>query len=183
MAEFQGDRILELKDPGCWRLRHVQTSGCMAAERRTDEQREQQQIVLDYVTDGGCDVAGLGDTRLGDDATETCRVARGIVARTRGEAFMRTLTGLDTAQRTEALAARSGVTRVNWQSAGSHKDEYDIWRGGVTLGSYGDVAAREFVVIDDARGWGRYTATESKVILCRLWRHTFYHRLGRPWTL
>ena len=94
----------------------------MAAERRTDEQRKQQQFVLDYVTYGDCDVAGLGDTRLGDDATETCRVARGIVARTRGEAFMRTLTGLDTAQRTEALAARSGVTRVNWQSAGSHKD-------------------------------------------------------------
>ena len=77
MAEFQGDRILELKDPGCWRLRHVQTSGCMAAERRTDEQREQQQIVLDYVADGGCDMAGLGDTGLGDDATETCRLARG----------------------------------------------------------------------------------------------------------
>ena len=37
MAEFQGDRISELKDPGCWRLCHVQTSGCMATERRTDE--------------------------------------------------------------------------------------------------------------------------------------------------
>ena len=53
----------------------MQTSGYMAAERRTDEQREQQQIVLDYATDGGCDVVGLGDTRLGDDATETCRIA------------------------------------------------------------------------------------------------------------
>ena len=114
MAEFQGDHILELKDPGCWRLCHVQTSGCMAIERRTDEQREQQQIVLDYVTDGGCDVAGLGDTRLGDDATEACRMARGIEARARGEALMKTLTGLDAAQRAEALAARTGATRVNW---------------------------------------------------------------------
>jgi len=43
MAEFQSDRISELKDPGCWRLCRVQTSGCMATERRTDEQREQQQ--------------------------------------------------------------------------------------------------------------------------------------------
>ena len=40
---------------------------------------------------------------------------------------------------------------------GSHKDESDILRGGVALGSYGDAAAREFGVIDDARGWGRYT--------------------------
>ena len=59
MAESQGDGISELKDLGCWRLCHVQTSGCMAAERRTDEQREQQQIVLGYVTDGGCDVVEL----------------------------------------------------------------------------------------------------------------------------
>ena len=152
MAEFQGDRISELKDPGCWRLCHVQTGGCMAAEKRTDEQREQQQIVLDYVIDGGCDVVGLGDTRLGDDATETCRMARGLVARTRDEAFIRTSTGLGAAKRTEALAARSGATCVDWQSAGSHKDECDIWRGGVALGSYGDAAARAFGVIDDARG-------------------------------
>ena len=157
MAEFQGDHISELKDPGCWRLCHVQTSGCMATERRTDEQREQQQIVLDYVTDGGSDVAGLGDTRLGDDATETCRMVRGIEARTRGEVLMKTLKGLDANQRAEALAARTGVTRANWQSAGSHKDESDIWRGGVALGSYGDAAARGFGAIDDARGWGRYT--------------------------
>ena len=147
MAEFQGDRISESKDPGCWRLCHVQTSGCMSTERRTDEQREQQQIVLDYVTDGGCDVVGLGDTRLGDDATETCRIvtrmARGTEARARGEAFVRTLAGLDAAsQHAEALAARSGVARLNWQSAGSHKDECDIWRGCVALGSYGDAAAR-----------------------------------------
>ena len=96
MAEFQGNRISKSKDPGCWRLCHVQTSGCMATERRTtDEQREQQQIVLDYVTDGGCDVAGLGDTRLGDDATEVCRMARGIEARARDEALMKALEGLD----------------------------------------------------------------------------------------
>ena len=157
MAEFQGNRISELKDPRCWRLCHVQTSGCMATERRTDEQREQQQIVLDYVTDGGCDVVGLGDTRLGDDATEVCRMARGIEGRARGEALMRTLEGLDARQRAAALEARTGVTRVHWQSAGSHKDESDIWRGGVALGSYGDAAAREFGAINDARGWGRYT--------------------------
>ena len=75
MAEYQGNRIAEPKDPQCWRPCHMQTSGCMAVERRTDEQKEQQQIVLDYVADGGCDVVGLGDTRLGDDTSEVSRVA------------------------------------------------------------------------------------------------------------
>ena len=102
-------------------------------------------------------MAGLGDTRLGDDATEACWMARGIEARARSEALMKALEGLDANQRAAALAARTGATRVNWQSAGSHKDESDIWWGGVALGSYGDAAVREFGVIDDARGWGGYT--------------------------
>ena len=56
-----------------------------------------------------------------------------------------------------ALAARAPRgRRVSWRSAGSHKDEYDIWRGGVALGSYGDAAEREQNVISDGRGWGRY---------------------------
>ena len=76
------------------------------------------------------------------------------MARGRGEALSRTLVGLDRTQRAEALAARSGDTRVNWKSAGSHKGECDIWRGGVALGSYDDAAVREFGVVDDARGRG-----------------------------
>ena len=51
--------------------------------------------MLDYATDGGCDVVRLGDTRLGDDATEIFRMARGIEARTPGEALMKTLTVLN----------------------------------------------------------------------------------------
>ena len=45
---------------------------------------------------------------------------------------------------------------VQWTSAGSHKDENDIWRGGVALGSYGTAVLRLFTVMDDCRGWGRY---------------------------
>ena len=45
-----------------------------------------------------------------------------------------------------------------------------FWRGGVALGSYGDAAAREFGVIDNARVWGRYTGRiyqrkEGKVMI------------------
>ena len=89
--------------------------------------------MLDYVTDGGCDVAEISDTRLGDDATEACRMARGIEARARGEEFMRTLEGLDAKQRAAALAARTGVTRANWQSTGSHKHESDICDVGLVV--------------------------------------------------
>ena len=68
MASSWGDSISMAKARGCWRLCHVQTSGCMAAERQTAAQAEHQQVVLDYVADGGCDVVGLGGTRLGNDA-------------------------------------------------------------------------------------------------------------------
>ena len=60
-------------------------------------------------------------------------------------------------RRKNAKIRKNFCTCVNWQSAGSHKDECDIWRGGVSLGSYSDAAAREFGVINDARGRGRYT--------------------------
>ena len=110
----------------------------MATERRTDEQREQQQTVLDYVTDGGCDLAGLSDTRLGDDATETCRMARGIEARARGEASMKTFEGLDANQRARARlpepksdANRRRSTQIGPDSRYSHQTRvtYVICRG------------------------------------------------------
>ena len=111
MAELQGGDTSVLKELGCWQLCAVQTSGCMTTERRTDEQREQQQIALDYITYGGCDVAGLGDTRLGDDASAACAMARGIEGRAAGQAFKRLLEGMAKAQREEALAARAPTAR------------------------------------------------------------------------
>ena len=46
--------------------------------------------------------------------------------------------------------------KAQWTSAGSYKDESDIWRGGVALGSYGTAVLRLFTVMGDCRGWGRY---------------------------
>ena len=48
------------------------------------------------------------------------------------------------------------AAKVQWTSAGSHKDVNDIWRGGVALGSYDTAVLRPFTVMDDCRGWGRY---------------------------
>ena len=136
MAEFQGGRIAEPKDSRCWRLCHVQTSGGMAVERRTDEQKEQQQIVLDNVTDGGCDAVGLGDTRLGDDASEVSRMARGVMVRVHDEALAAKLHGLDAQRRAEARA-QHGKAR-DWRELAlggvpQRRKRYLVWRGGCRL--------------------------------------------------
>ena len=77
-------------------------------------------------------MAGLSDTRLGDDATETCRIARGTEARARGEALMKAREGLGANQRAAAFAARTGATRVNCLSFGEAisvgKDRLSLWR-------------------------------------------------------
>ena len=126
-----------------------------AAERRTDEQKEQQQIVLDYVADRGCDVVGLGDTRLGDGASEVSRMARAVLGRANDESLSRRLGGLSGPQRAIARTQHGKAAQASWRLA-SHRDEKHIWRGGVALGSYGDAALREGAIADDARGWGRY---------------------------
>ena len=129
----------------------------MAAERRTAAQAEQQQVVLDYVADGGCDVVGLGDTRLGNDAAKMNRMARGVVGRISDEQRRRNSAGLSEEQRAVAMAQRRKVDKVQWDSAGSHRDENEIWRGGAAVGSYGEAEARMAGLISDCRGWGRYT--------------------------
>ena len=108
----------------------------MAAERRTAAHAEQQQVVLDYVADGGCDVVGLGGTRLGNDAAKMNRVARSVMGRISDEQRRRDSAGLGEEQRVAIMAQRRKVDKVQWDSAGSHKDENAIWRGGVASGSY-----------------------------------------------
>jgi hypothetical protein len=83
-------------------------------------------------------------------------MARGVMGRVNDEALTAKLHGLDAQRRAEARAQHGKATGVSWRSAGSHKDENDIWRGGVAVGSYGEAALRESSVISDARGWGRY---------------------------
>jgi hypothetical protein len=46
--------------------------------------------------------------------------------------------------------------KVQWESAGSYKDEDGIWRGGVVMGSYASADARAAGTLQDCRGWGQY---------------------------
>ena len=99
-------------------------------------------------------MVGLGDTRLGENVSEVSRMARGVMGRVNDEVLTAKLRGLDAQRRAEARAQHSKATGVSWRSAGSRKDENDIWHDGVAVGSYGEAALRESSAISDARGWG-----------------------------
>ena len=129
----------------------------MAAERRIAAQAGQQQVVLDYVADGGCDAVELGDTRLGNDAAKMNRMVRGVMGRISDEQRRCDSAGLREEQRAVAMAQRRKVGKAQWDSAGSHRDENEIWRGGIALGSYGEAAAGMSGLISDCPEWGRYT--------------------------
>ena len=98
----------------------------MAAERRTAAQAEQQQVVLDCVAGGGCDVrcggAG-GDTRLGNDAAKMNRMARGVMGRISDEQRRRDSAGPSEEQCAVAMAQRRKVGKLQWDSAGSHSSQ------------------------------------------------------------
>ena len=84
-------------------------------------------------------------------AGEVCDA--GSVVRSNSNEVIVTHTGMGACGRTQPSAKPA---KVQWTSAGSYKDENDIWRGGVALGSYGEAVLRLFTVMDDCRGWGRY---------------------------
>ena len=61
-------------------------------------------------------------------------MARGVMGRVNDEALTAKLHGLDAQRRVEVRAQHGKATGVSWRSAGSHKDENGISRGGVALG-------------------------------------------------
>ena len=64
------------KDREHWRLISVQASGCLSVTRRSDKQREQQLQLAGYLVARECGVVGMGDTRLGGDASDMARLTR-----------------------------------------------------------------------------------------------------------
>ena len=64
------------KDREHWRFVSVQTRGCLSVTRRSDKQREQQRQLAGCLAIRECEIAGLGDTRLGGDAPDIARLTR-----------------------------------------------------------------------------------------------------------
>ena len=64
------------KDREHWRFVSVQTRGCLSVTRRSDKQREQQLQLAGYLAARECEVVGMGDTRLGGDASDMARLTR-----------------------------------------------------------------------------------------------------------
>ena len=63
-------------------------------------------------------VVGLGDTLLGDDASEVSRMARGVMGRVNDEALTVKLRGLDAQRRAKVRAQHGKATGVSWRSGG-----------------------------------------------------------------
>ena len=64
------------KDREHWRFVSAQTRGCLSVTRRSDKQREQQLQLAGYLAMRECGVVGMGDTRLGGDASDIARLTR-----------------------------------------------------------------------------------------------------------
>ena len=152
------------KDREHWRVVSVQTRGCLSVTRRSDKQREQQLQLAGYLAARECEVVGMGDTRLGGDASDMARLTRTALNglynndtnihnndNTNDERSADTR--LTAGQSAERPRLRVGLT---YDAAGSHKTANDVWRGGVLLGSLGEANKRMEGRVDDCRGWGRY---------------------------
>ena len=74
----------------------------------------------------------------------------------RDEQWADLLRGLGKLERKRLQPQQPKPSKVQWDSAGSYKDEDDIWRGGVAMGSYASADARAAGTLQDCRGWGRY---------------------------
>ena len=73
-----GDMMVpgEGKNREHWRFISVQARGCLAVTRRSDKQREQQLQLAGYLARRECEIVGIGDTRLGGDASELTKLTR-----------------------------------------------------------------------------------------------------------
>ena len=116
---------------------------------RQRARRSVQQLHLaGFLAKHSCTVAGIGDTRLGDDITSfTAAVKRAALAEHERAAEATSCSGA-------GLPGRP-IT-ASWHLSGSSADRNGVWRGGVALGSYGEAQQHAHGHVVDCRGWERY---------------------------
>ena len=148
MTTNHGDELGTDRSQRHWRLVTVQAGGGLTVVRQKTRRSMQQLHLAGFLAKHSCTVAGIGDTRLGDEITSfTTSVKHAALA--------------EHARAVEAIegsgAGPSGrPTTSSWHSSGSSADRNGVWRGGVALGSYGEAQQRLHGHIIDSRGWGRY---------------------------
>ena len=108
----------------------------------------QQLQLAGFLAKHSSTVAGIGDTRLGDDITSFITPVKHAA--------------LAEHERAAEAIGDSGTgspgrpITSSWHSPGSSADRNGVWRGGVALGSYGEAQQRLHGHIIDCHGWGRY---------------------------
>ena len=93
-------------------------------------------------------MAGIGDTRLGDDITS-------FTTSVKHAALAEHARAVEAVEGSGAGPPGRPITS-SWHSSGSSADRNGVWRGGVALGSYGEAQQRLNGLIIDCRGWGEY---------------------------
>ena len=147
MTTDHGGKLRPDRSQRHWRLVSVQASGGLTVVRQRTRRSTQQLHPAGFLAKHSCAVAGIGDTRLGNDTTSfSAAVKHAALAEHEGgsEATGRSGAGLP-----------SRPIMVSWHSSGSSADRNGVWRGGVALGSYGEAQQRVHGHIVDCRGWGR----------------------------
>ena len=148
MTVDHGDELGTDRSQRHWRLATVQAGGGLTVVRQRTRRSMQQLHLAGFLAKHSCAVAGIGDTRLGDDITSfTTSVKHAALA--------------EHARAVEAAEGRGAgppgrPITSSWHSSGSSADRNGVWRGGVALGSYGEAQQRLHGHIVDCRGWGRY---------------------------
>ena len=148
MTTDHGDKRRPDRSQRHWRLASVQAGGGLTVVRQRIRRSTQQLHLAGFLAKHSCTVAGIGDTRLGDDITSFSAAVKHAA--------------LAEHKRVAEATGRSGAglpgrpITASWHSSGSSADRNGVWREGVALGSYGEAQQRVHGHIVDCRRWGRY---------------------------
>ena len=128
MMTNHGDELGTDRSQRHWRLVTVQAGGGLTVVRQRTRRSMQQLHLAGFLAKHSCTVAGIGDTRLGDDITS-------FTTSVKHAAHTEHARSVEAAEGRVAGSPGRPITS-SWHSSGSSADRNEVWRGGVALGSY-----------------------------------------------